>query len=112
MTLEETAQKLGVQVKFLPKYHCELNPIEQCWGYAKRKYRDMPETNKESTMKQYVINAVDSVPLLSIRKFAARTQRFVDAYVDNKCGLEAIEWATKTFRSHRQTPAHLAFNEI
>ncbi|KAJ1299988.1 hypothetical protein OPQ81_003836 [Rhizoctonia solani] len=103
-TLEEAAQKLGTQVVFLPKYHCELNPIEQCWGYAKKKYRDMPETNKESVMKQYVIDAVDSVPLLSIRKFAARTQRFVDAYATGKCGPEAIKWATKVFRSHRQPP--------
>ncbi|CAE6449218.1 unnamed protein product [Rhizoctonia solani] len=52
------------------------------------------------------------LPLSSIRKFAARTQRFVDAYIDNKCGPEAIEWATKTFRSHRQTPAHLTFSQI
>jgi hypothetical protein len=67
-TLEETARELGTQVVFLPKYHCELNPIEQCWGYAKRKYRDMPETNRESLMKQYVVESVDSVPLESIRK--------------------------------------------
>lgn len=67
-SIEEAARKLGSQVVFLPKYHCELNPIEQCWGYAKRKYRDMPATNKESVMKKYVIDAVDSVPLLSIRK--------------------------------------------
>jgi len=25
----------GFQVLFLPKFHCELNFMEQCWGYAK-----------------------------------------------------------------------------
>jgi hypothetical protein len=45
-------------------------------------------------------------------RFAARTQRFVDAYFNDKSGPEAIEWATKTFRSHRQTPAHLTFDQI
>ncbi|KAI6039439.1 hypothetical protein EDC04DRAFT_2685234 [Pisolithus marmoratus] len=26
----------GFQVLFLPKFHCELNFIKQCWGYAKQ----------------------------------------------------------------------------
>jgi hypothetical protein len=25
----------GFQVIFLPKFHCKLNFIEQCWGYTK-----------------------------------------------------------------------------
>uniref|UniRef100_A0A0W0FI39 Uncharacterized protein n=1 Tax=Moniliophthora roreri TaxID=221103 RepID=A0A0W0FI39_MONRR len=36
--LEEACIKRSVQVWFLPKFHCELNPIKQCWGYAKRLY--------------------------------------------------------------------------
>lgn len=67
-SLEDAARELGSQVIYLPKYHCELNPIEQCWGYAKRRYREMPPTNKESVMKKYMLDAVDSVPLLSMRK--------------------------------------------
>ena len=33
--LELTCKALGVLVMFLPKFHCELNFIEQCWGFAK-----------------------------------------------------------------------------
>ena len=37
--LETTCKARGFQVLFLPKFHCELNFIEQCWGYSKRTYR-------------------------------------------------------------------------
>jgi hypothetical protein len=33
--LETHARVRGFEVLFLPKFHCELNFIEQCWGYAK-----------------------------------------------------------------------------
>ena len=36
--LETLCKSRGYCVTFLPKFHCELNFIEQCWGYAKRKY--------------------------------------------------------------------------
>ena len=47
-----------------------------------------------------------------LTRFAARSQRFVDAYINGDSGPAAIKWATKQFRAHRQTPAHLTFNEI
>ncbi|CAE6445313.1 unnamed protein product [Rhizoctonia solani] len=72
----------------------------------------MPPTNKESVMIKYIIDAIDSIPIESIRKFAARSQRFVDAYASGKNGEKAIHWATKEFRSHRQTPAHIPYNQI
>ncbi|KAG2058716.1 hypothetical protein BDR06DRAFT_1003904 [Suillus hirtellus] len=37
--LEATCHARGFDVIFLPKYHCELNFIEQCWGFAKCLYR-------------------------------------------------------------------------
>ncbi|KAB5588389.1 Periplasmic nitrate reductase [Ceratobasidium theobromae] len=96
-SLEEAALKHGSRV---------------CWGHAKKKYREMPPTNKESVMERYITDAIDSIPLSSIRKFAARSQRFVDAYASGSGGSEAIKWATKQFRSHRQTPAHIPFEQI
>ncbi|QRV89164.1 DDE superfamily endonuclease [Ceratobasidium sp. AG-Ba] len=111
-TLEEVARGLGSLVVFLPKYHCELNPIEQCWGYAKRLYREKPNCRQEATMKKYVIEVIESVPELSMRKFAARSQRFIDAYASGLGGSEAIKWATKEHRGHRQTPAHIPYSAI
>jgi hypothetical protein len=40
--LEAECEHKGVEVLFLPKFHCELNPIEMVWGYAKRLYRLKP----------------------------------------------------------------------
>ncbi|CAE6456455.1 unnamed protein product [Rhizoctonia solani] len=45
-------------------------------------------------------------------KFAARSQRFIYAYDGGKNGEKAIAWATKEFRSHRQTPAHIPYEQI
>lgn len=66
--LEEAARALGVQVLFLPKYHCELNPIEQCWGFAKKIYRETPASSKESVLIERMLEAIGAVPRLSMCK--------------------------------------------
>lgn len=66
--LEEIAESHGCQVLLLPKFHCELNPIEQCWGFAKRVYRQFPPSKLESDLKANMLAALDSVPLDSIRR--------------------------------------------
>ena len=66
--LEITCQELGVEVLFLPKFHCELNPIEMCWGYAKRVYRLYPESSREDVLERNALAALEAVPLASIRR--------------------------------------------
>lgn len=69
--LETCCKARGFQVIFLPKFHCELNPIEQCWGYAKGKYRELPLApgrSVEAELEKNVIKSLDSVPLECIRK--------------------------------------------
>ena len=34
--LESLVQEKGQRAIYLPKFHCELNPIERVWGEAKR----------------------------------------------------------------------------
>src|ERR1700691_3908381 len=46
--LEKTCEHRGYRVLFLPKFHCELNFIEQCWSFAKRLYRQYPTSSKEA----------------------------------------------------------------
>jgi len=66
--LETLCKKQGFNVLFLPKFHCELNFIEQCWGYAKRVYREYPASSKEVDLEHNVVSALESVPLVSMRK--------------------------------------------
>ena len=66
--LEEVCEARGYEVIFLPKFHCELNFIEQCWGFAKRIYRHYPPSPKEIDLEANVLSALETVPLESIRK--------------------------------------------
>ena len=40
--LQGLCEAQGFKVLFLPKFHCELNFIEMCWGDAKQTYHLYP----------------------------------------------------------------------
>lgn len=101
--LQEHCESRGYEVIFFPKFHPELNFIEQCWGYAKRVYRMFPESSSEEDLMNNVVAALDSVPLESMRRFATRSLRFADAYFHGLNGAEAA-WANKKYRGHRTLP--------
>ena len=67
--LESSCRARRFDVIYLPKFHCELNFIEQCWGYAKRIYRMMDPSSSESVLEQNVINSLNAVPLSSMRRY-------------------------------------------
>jgi hypothetical protein len=66
--LEAEVQAQGFEVIFLPKFHCELNPIEQCWGYAKRNYWLLPESSKEEDLEKNIIKCLNEIPLITIQR--------------------------------------------
>ena len=67
--LEMLCHSRGFEVLFLPKFHCELNFIEQCWGHSKRAYRQYPPTSKEDDLEKNLLSAVESVPLEIMRRY-------------------------------------------
>ncbi|KAF9441205.1 hypothetical protein P691DRAFT_856314, partial [Macrolepiota fuliginosa MF-IS2] len=84
--LETKCNGHGITVIFLPKFHCELNPIEQCWGYAKRLYRLWPPSTKEEDLRDNMLMSLNAVPLVTIRRFLNRSRRFIDAYAKELTG--------------------------
>ena len=64
--LEASCRARGVDVIFLPKFHCELNFIEQCWGFAKQVYRMKERSSAEDVLQWNVIDSLNAVPLLTM----------------------------------------------
>jgi len=66
--LEITCEARGFRAIFFPKFYCELNFIEQCWGYLKRIYHELPVLSKEADLEWNVLMALESVPLQLIHQ--------------------------------------------
>lgn len=106
-TLVEThCRARGFEVIFLPKFHCELNPIEQCWCVAKRKYRECPPSSQEADLEQNMVKALDTVEVQQVRRFHNRSQRFMDVYRKGLEGDGAL-WAAKEYSGHRTLPHNI-----
>jgi hypothetical protein len=104
--LEAVCATRGVQILFLPKFHCELNFIEQCWGRAKSVYRTYPESSREDHLEANMIMSLESIPLSMMQKFFTRSLRFMDAYRRGLNGRQAA-WATRRYRGHRVLPNNI-----
>ncbi|KAF8219520.1 hypothetical protein L208DRAFT_1339469 [Tricholoma matsutake] len=101
--LEATCNAHGFKVIFLPKFHCELNFIEQCWGYAKRIYQLNPESSREDHLERNALAALDAIPLKTMCRFANCSSHFMDAYERGLNGRQAA-WAARKYRGHRVLP--------
>jgi hypothetical protein len=71
--LEIACKARGFEVMFLPKFHCELNFIEQCWGHSKRVYRQYPASTKEDDLQKNLLSALESVPMATMRRYVLFT---------------------------------------
>jgi transposase len=65
---------------FLPKFHCEMNPIERVWGQSKRYCQ--AHTNFTLVKLREVLNpSLDSVSLDLIRKYFRKVRDYEKAYI-------------------------------
>ena len=66
--LQELIEKRGHLCDFYPKYHCELNFIEQYWGAAKLRFRTAERAATIDDMKKKVLACLDNIPIDQIRR--------------------------------------------
>jgi hypothetical protein len=106
--LQEYIESCGHLCDFYPKYHCELNFIEQYWGAAKLCYRVVGRARTLDAMEQKMLKSLDDIPLEQIQRyvfsflfflglkylhrFVDRSAHFISAYRQGLSSAQAI-WA-------------------
>ena len=86
---------------FIPKFHCELNPIERVWGQAKV-YSRKHSNFTLACLRQIVDPALDSISTDLIRKYFRKVQDYETAYLEGKKAGKELEKAIKVYKSHRR----------
>ena len=89
----------GHKVMFLPKFHCELNPIERVWGQAKCYSRQY--TNYTLVRLRKIVNlALDSVTTDLKRKYFRKVGDYEKVYIEGKKAGKEVESAVEVYKSH------------
>ena len=100
--LYEALSKTRHICEFLPKFHCELAPIENFWGFTKSFTRQHCDYSIQS-LRIAVPDALESVPLSSIRKYFRRAAHLIQAYSEGYSYKLAL-YAHNRYKSHRGIP--------
>ena len=101
--LQETINKAGHMMIFLPKFQCELNYTEMIWGYAKTRLRRTCGYSFGDLQKQLPQLLSDGIPLSFFKKAQRHCFRYMDAYRVGLTG-ELLEYAATKYRGHRMIP--------
>ena len=84
---------------YLPKFDCELNPIERVWGQAKCYTRQY--SNYSLVRLRNIVNpALDSVNTDLIQKYFRKVGDYERAYMEGESAGKEVENAVKVYKSH------------
>ena len=101
----------GHLVLFLPKFHCELNPIERVWSALKFHLRANTPGNAQA-LRKYLPTALSTgIPEDSWGRYFRLSWRLMSAYRLG-CSYALAVFAAKTYRSHRAIPGEVTMQRI
>ncbi|KAG1717925.1 hypothetical protein EDB19DRAFT_1064930 [Suillus lakei] len=63
----------------------------------------MPPSSREEDLAKNLVDALESVTVEQMQKYAHRSHRFMDTYKKGLTGKQAA-WASKKYRGHRVLP--------
>ena len=105
--LQELIEGLGHCCDFLPKFHCELSPIERVWAKSKKYVRNFSDDTRDTMLKNIRKSFCDeNLPSSTIAKYFGKVYRYALGYQKGD-GLAAQ--MCKKYKSHRAVPASEAF---
>ena len=103
--LEHFLRDRGHICIMLPKFHCELNPIERCWGQAKRYTRSFTNYTLPR-LRINIPNGLDSVTLENIKNYFRKVRQYMFAYLEGFTAGPDLEKTVKAYKkvykSHRK----------
>ena len=98
--VEEMLIGRGHMCVFIPKFHCELNPIERCWCHAK-KYTRAHCNGSIIRLRKIVPEGLDSVSADLIHRFFCTCKDYERAYRDGHT-CNTVDAKVKEYKSHRK----------
>ena len=93
----------GVAI-MLPKFHCQLNPIELVWGRSKywvrRHCKYTIQCLRENVTKSYAVED-ERLSLDIVQKYCRKVANFHSVYAEKHTGPDAV-MKRREYRSHRK----------
>ena len=98
--VEELVAERGHMCVFIPRFHCELNPIERCWCHAK-KYTRAHANGSIVRLRRIIPEGLASVTTDMIARFFLTCRDYERAYREGH-SCNSVDMAVKRYKSHRR----------
>lgn len=108
--LEQVLTKRGHISIFLPKFHPELNPIEQFWAQLKRYTRAHFKYNIQSLRKN-VPDAYETVSLENIQNHFRKVKHYMFGYRQGLCQGKELDETLKKYKKAVKLHKRIGLNE-
>jgi len=101
LRVEKLLMGNGFRGYFIPKFHCELNPIERVWAESKRYTREHCDYTF-NTLEWMIGPSLDNVRVELVHKYFRKMREYLSAYRDGVTMGPEMQAAFKQYKSHRR----------